>query len=602
MSFQVLLDAPGKVTGRLQVAKLGEFEHAKYGTFTIGRDDVESWRANLDKLPGKRAPIDLDHSSDRSPRNTEAAGWITGIGWDGDTPMADVEWTTLGKQAIEDGRYAFFSPTYGDVKDERGATIKNALLGGALTNRPHLNMATISLASAGATGELDDLARATVTLDGATAAKNPFSSDELNKSVMEAWFDPEVRPRLVQHVAALQGINTAEAHNLIFGRVFNELGATAGGNANPTLEQALDHLSHPSFNPKAPSMTTDSNTLDGPVGALFAFDYSSDREQAMANRGRLNRVVRTISHETGLSWVDAMSKLQDGFAQTGPDASVRHALEAANVSVSDTFADTVRLLDRRDQEVAAEAARETANLPQERVDPQGRVLLDTDARAALRNDPRVQEERLERARRFDPDRYGGEPGRARFLDEDRSMADANRDLVRTLEFPLELAAARNRVANVARNLDAAIAAGHDHRSKVRLLDAEVGAAMARRAAAAAQPVTGGEDTVQALRLLEGNPPEPIPPVVLDAAPTNGVVVTDEARAMDRRVKAELERRGLGLMDYPAVLTELMDGGVVSEPEPSADKSLNQRVLDQIEAEGLSMSDYPKVLDQIIRGT
>lgn len=41
----------------------------------------------------------------------------------------------------------FFSPTYGTAKDEQGNAIENALIGGALTNRPFLNMPAVTLAS-----------------------------------------------------------------------------------------------------------------------------------------------------------------------------------------------------------------------------------------------------------------------------------------------------------------------------------------------------------------------------------------------------------------------------------------------------------------------
>jgi phage I-like protein len=148
--YTVLLDAPTVAAGRLQVAALGDFKSKRYGQFSITRDDVASWRRHLPKLPGGRAPIDLDHSGDRpSPhRNTEAAAWITGLELEGDKPMAQIEWTPVGKSAVEEKRYMFFSPTYGDYTDEHGDTHSNALLGGALTNRPFLgSMPAVTLAS-----------------------------------------------------------------------------------------------------------------------------------------------------------------------------------------------------------------------------------------------------------------------------------------------------------------------------------------------------------------------------------------------------------------------------------------------------------------------
>lgn len=184
MEFTVLLDAPAEPKTRIQIAKLGDsFEHGKFGKFAITADDVATWQRNLSQLPGGRALIDADHQADRSPRNTEASGWITGVSLDGQTPMADVEWTPKGKQAIEDKRYLFISPTYGEFRDEQGKVHDNTLIGAALTNRPFLNMPAITLASEervsaaldqdpaarfytrALDGELGDEARALVLLD-----------------------------------------------------------------------------------------------------------------------------------------------------------------------------------------------------------------------------------------------------------------------------------------------------------------------------------------------------------------------------------------------------------------------------------------------------
>ena len=145
--FNVLLDAPATPQVEIQIAKLGDFQDGRYGEFSITETDVADWRRNLEHLPGGRAPIDLDHSADRSPRRTEAAGWITDIALKDGVPKATVEWTPVGKSAIEDKRYLFFSPTYGEHKTETGEVHENTLIGGALTNRPFLAMPALTLAS-----------------------------------------------------------------------------------------------------------------------------------------------------------------------------------------------------------------------------------------------------------------------------------------------------------------------------------------------------------------------------------------------------------------------------------------------------------------------
>lgn len=147
--YQLLLDAPGEAASTLQIAALGSYSHSGYGDFAIGETDVKQWQTNLARLPGGRAPIDLDHRSDKAPRNTEAAGWITKIHDPVDgKALADVEWTSIGRDAIADRRYLFFSPSYGKFKTAAGETFDNTLTGGALTNKPFLDtMPTISLAA-----------------------------------------------------------------------------------------------------------------------------------------------------------------------------------------------------------------------------------------------------------------------------------------------------------------------------------------------------------------------------------------------------------------------------------------------------------------------
>lgn len=148
MEFSILLDAPLTPVGEVQIAKLGDaFNHPKHGDLAITRADVEAWQRNLALLPGGRAPIDEDHMADRTPRRTEASGWITDVRLDGDTPRATVEWTDKGRDAITNKRYLFISPTYGPFRDEHGEVHDNTLIGAALTNRPFLNMPAITLAS-----------------------------------------------------------------------------------------------------------------------------------------------------------------------------------------------------------------------------------------------------------------------------------------------------------------------------------------------------------------------------------------------------------------------------------------------------------------------
>ncbi len=146
--YAFLLDATPRE--RIQIAKLGDFSDPRYGDFTISPDEVKAWGQNLAKLPGGRAPIDIDHAADKpgAARDTRAAGWITNVALEDGVPVADVEWTPAGEKAIADKEYLFFSPSYGPWQDEQGNTTPDVLHGGALTNKPFLNMPTVCLARA----------------------------------------------------------------------------------------------------------------------------------------------------------------------------------------------------------------------------------------------------------------------------------------------------------------------------------------------------------------------------------------------------------------------------------------------------------------------
>lgn len=146
--YSVLLDAPADLGTRVQIARLGPVSDPRYGDFEITEDNARNWQRNLSVLPGRRALIDFEHRSERKPRDSEAAGWITGIGLDGQKVMADVEWTSKGEQAIKDKRYLFVSPAYGKYRDETGAEHDDTLCSTALTNKPALgSLPMLTLAS-----------------------------------------------------------------------------------------------------------------------------------------------------------------------------------------------------------------------------------------------------------------------------------------------------------------------------------------------------------------------------------------------------------------------------------------------------------------------
>lgn len=175
-SLSVIVDTPSEftlsgdsATSQVQIAKTGTFTDPRYGTFKITLADFHKWVANfkaLSKSAGRLGlPIDVDHAPELKG-DTEAAGWITNLAIKGNELWATAEWNSLGKELVADRRYAYLSPSYkADLRDETGKSHGTALVGAALTNRPFLSMATVSLSQC-------DFAFATEVLDPSSTQEN----------------------------------------------------------------------------------------------------------------------------------------------------------------------------------------------------------------------------------------------------------------------------------------------------------------------------------------------------------------------------------------------------------------------------------------------
>ena len=149
-------------TSRIQVGKLGNFHHQRWGKFLWTAATFASFVKNFRERSGGRIPIDPDHTPDKGGP-TEAEGWITELHPEGDKLFATAEWTPQAAQKIRDRRYMFISPTFSMVgKGESGETIGPKMVGAALSNRPFLeNMATVSLSADFSDEEIIELAQRT---------------------------------------------------------------------------------------------------------------------------------------------------------------------------------------------------------------------------------------------------------------------------------------------------------------------------------------------------------------------------------------------------------------------------------------------------------
>jgi superfamily I DNA and/or RNA helicase len=130
--------APEKV----QLLRVGKFEHDEYGTFEITTKILKKLKENFDaKVRGVDLAIDFSHDNHK-----EAAAWIKEVELSEDETQlwAIVDWTTLGKAKVEGKEYRYlsaeFSNSYKDT--ETGKSFGPTLFGAGLTNRPFIkNMA-----------------------------------------------------------------------------------------------------------------------------------------------------------------------------------------------------------------------------------------------------------------------------------------------------------------------------------------------------------------------------------------------------------------------------------------------------------------------------
>lgn len=77
--------------------------------------------------------LDIDHASELTP-NTEASGWVTKLKIQEDHIFGWLEFNALGKKAIDEKRYKFYSPAFNVTKD----SVLLDLSSMGLTNKPNL--------------------------------------------------------------------------------------------------------------------------------------------------------------------------------------------------------------------------------------------------------------------------------------------------------------------------------------------------------------------------------------------------------------------------------------------------------------------------------
>jgi phage I-like protein len=238
----------------IQVMVAGEFDHGRYGKFSITEKDLQGFASDIEAR-ADRIPIDFDHDS--ADGSTKAAGWYTGeTRLEADAQgrpalFAEVEWTPLGADAIRTKTYRYISPEFAKKWRNALGKVVNAhrMFATALTNRPFLDgMAPVQLSDTGGdhaasddqevTMELKDIALSLNLAEDADAdaikaaleAKNAETtklSEEVEKlkSDLAAAYatDDETMKKLAESAAkgelALKKLHDVERDSLLAGAV-----------------------------------------------------------------------------------------------------------------------------------------------------------------------------------------------------------------------------------------------------------------------------------------------------------------------------------------------------------------------------------------------
>lgn len=139
----IMADANGELPTRIEVLQVGIWRTPYHGDFMITPDDLAEYVTNFVAgtgmvVAGIGLPIDFSHDDHK-----EAAGWMTKLYVEGESLMADVDWSSSGKEALLGKRYKCFSPSFyprgrGGWVDPEDAehVVDNVVVGGGLTNIP----------------------------------------------------------------------------------------------------------------------------------------------------------------------------------------------------------------------------------------------------------------------------------------------------------------------------------------------------------------------------------------------------------------------------------------------------------------------------------
>lgn len=126
------------VPNKVQVLRVGSFNHPKYGAFSITHQVLSEMKTNFDNnIRGVDLCFDYFHDSDK-----EASAWVDDLTLEenGSELWAAVSWTPQATKKLSERELRYFSPDFAFkwTDPEKNVTFSNVLFGGGLTNRPFL--------------------------------------------------------------------------------------------------------------------------------------------------------------------------------------------------------------------------------------------------------------------------------------------------------------------------------------------------------------------------------------------------------------------------------------------------------------------------------
>jgi len=133
----IITASAGQLPTRIEIFPTGTITlRDARGTVGVVADAEALIERTMAQAKGGMLPIDFGHGMDgEAGADPRAAGWITSLSVEGDRIMADVEWTSVGAEALEGRLFRFISPTF--TANERTRQIGRILRAG-LTNDPAL--------------------------------------------------------------------------------------------------------------------------------------------------------------------------------------------------------------------------------------------------------------------------------------------------------------------------------------------------------------------------------------------------------------------------------------------------------------------------------